>query len=33
MLSPPFPMVMPSDWFDLIGTAWSLGSHPIAVKN
>ena len=24
---------MPTDWVDLIGTAWSLGPHPVAVKN
>jgi hypothetical protein len=24
---------MPVEWIDRIGTTWSLGPHPIAVKN
>jgi hypothetical protein len=33
MLSPPFPTVIPADWIDRIGTTWSLGPHPVTVKN
>jgi hypothetical protein len=33
MLSPPVPDVIPANWLDRIGTVWSLGPHPVAVKN
>jgi hypothetical protein len=33
MLSPPVPAVIPANWLDRIGTVWSLGPHPVAVKN